>query len=298
MTIYIDPPVWPAHGTVFSHVISDASLEELHDFAERAGIAPRAFDEDHYDVPEHRHRDLIARGAIPVSGRELARILGDCGLRIRSIERPAKVRARLARAWGRLLPTDATTLGEELLDRWSEPHRHYHSPAHLAAVLTAVGVLQRAGELPEGLRRRVLLAAWFHDSVYACTPGQDEEDSARLAETRLAGLLPEAEAAEVARLVRLTASHDPAPDDVAGAVLMDADLEVLGRAPAAYRRYTEQVRRDFEHVPEHQFRQGRAQVLAGLLETPRLYCTATGRRLWEGPARENLAAELARLRAR
>ncbi|GAA1182349.1 DUF4031 domain-containing protein [Nesterenkonia xinjiangensis] len=296
MTIYIDPPVWPAHGTLFSHLISDVSLDELHDFADRSGISPRAFDEDHYDVPQHRHRDLIARGAILVSGLELARILAECGLRIRSVERPAKVRARLSRAWARLLPADATTLGEELLERWSEPHRHYHSPAHLAAVLNAVGVLQRAGELPEHLRRSVLLAAWFHDAVYAGTAGQDEEDSARLAEDRLPGLLPDGEVTEVARLVRLTATHDPHPADVAGAVLVDADLEVLGRAPTAYRRYADTVRRDYDHVPDHLFRQGRAQVLASLLERPLLYRTAAGRRLWEHAARENLSAELARLR--
>lgn len=305
MTIYIDPPLWPAHGTVFSHLISDTSLEELHAFAARAGIRRQAFDEDHYDVPQHRHRDLIAAGATPVSGTELARILASCGLRVRSIERPAKLRARLQRAWGRLLdgtgpdtePSEIASLGEELLDRWAEPHRHYHSPAHLAAVLNAVGVLERAGELPTALSRPVRLAAWFHDAVYAGAAGQDEEDSARLAEDRLAGLLPDHQVAEVARLVRLTAAHDPQDHDVAGAVLVDADLEVLGRAPAAYRRYTEQVRRDFDHVPEQRFRDGRAQVLATLLARPVLYRTATGRRLWEDAARENLTAELAALRS-
>ncbi|GAB3190650.1 DUF4031 domain-containing protein [Nesterenkonia suensis] len=297
MTIYIDPPLWPAHGTVFSHVISDASLEELHTFAARTGISPRAFDEDHYDVPAHRHRDLIASGATPVSGRELARILADCGLRVRSIERPAQVRRRLARAWRRLLPVEATAIGEELLDRWAEPHRNYHSLTHLAAVLTAVGILERAGELPGALRRRVLLGAWFHDAVYAGAAGQDEEYSARLAEDRLQGLLPAEEVAQVSRLVRLTASHDPSSGDVAGAVLVDADLEVLGRAPAAYRRYTEQVREDYAQVPEHLFRQGRAQVLARLLERPHLYRTATGQQLWEDTARANLSAELAELRS-
>ncbi|MGQ7788113.1 DUF4031 domain-containing protein [Nesterenkonia sp. PF2B19] len=298
MTIYIDPPVWPAHGTVFAHLISDSSLEELHTFAARTGIRRQAFDEDHYDVPEHRHRDLIAAGATPVSGTELARILASCGLRVRSVERPTKVRARLLRAWERLLDTsDAAVLGEELLDRWAEPHRHYHSPAHLAAVLNAVGVLERAGELPAERRRPARLAAWFHDAVYAGAAGQDEEDSARLAEERLAGLLPAEEVTEVARLVRLTATHAPEPGDAAGAVLVDADLEVLGRAPAAYRRYTAQVRRDFDHVPEPLFREGRARVLATLLERPRLFHTPAGQQLWESAARANLTAELAELRS-
>ena len=47
MTVLIDPPAWPAHGTVFSHLVSDASLEELHAFARAAGLSERAFDRDH-----------------------------------------------------------------------------------------------------------------------------------------------------------------------------------------------------------------------------------------------------------
>ena len=83
MAILIDPPIWPAHGTRFSHLVSDASLAELHDFAARAGIPPRAFERDHYDVPERMHADLVGAGAEPVSGRVLVRALIDSGLRVR-----------------------------------------------------------------------------------------------------------------------------------------------------------------------------------------------------------------------
>lgn len=294
MTIYIDPPIWPAHGTVFSHVISDVSLEELHGFAERCGLNGRAFDRDHYDVPAHRYEALVVRGAVPVSGRELARILSGCGLRVRGIERTERVRRNLLRAWHRLLP-QAPSLGEELLERWSEPHRSYHSPIHLAAVLRTVGVLERSGELPGPLRRRTLLAAWYHDAVYDGVAGEDEESSARLAEDQLDGLVADEEVAEVGRLVRLTATHAPEPSDVSGSVLTDADLEVLGREDAAYRRYAEQVRLDYSHVPDEQFAAGRAEVLRGLLAHPRLFRTDTGVLLWEERARTNLRAEIDRL---
>ena len=83
MAILIDPPAWPAHGTVFSHLVSDASFEELHDFAARAQLPPRAFDRDHYDVPERRYDDLVALGALPVRSRELVKRLIASGLRRR-----------------------------------------------------------------------------------------------------------------------------------------------------------------------------------------------------------------------
>lgn len=78
----IDEPLWPAHGTLFSHLVSDESLAELHDFARAAGIPFRAFDLDHYDVPEHRHGHLVAAGALLVTRREFVVRLRASGLRV------------------------------------------------------------------------------------------------------------------------------------------------------------------------------------------------------------------------
>lgn len=80
--ILIDEPIWPAHGTLWAHLISDASLEELHAFARAAAIPPRSFDSDHYDVPQERRSELIALGASPVTGKELVRRLRASGLRV------------------------------------------------------------------------------------------------------------------------------------------------------------------------------------------------------------------------
>ena len=71
MAVYVDPPLWPAHGTRFSHLVSDTSLEELHAFAAAAGIPGRAFDGDHYDVAEDRYGALVAAGAVPVETRQM-----------------------------------------------------------------------------------------------------------------------------------------------------------------------------------------------------------------------------------
>ena len=81
--ILIDPPRWPAHGTVFGHLVSDESLEELHAFARANGLDPRAFDLDHYDVPASLYEQLVAAGAVPVGEKELVRRLIASGLRVR-----------------------------------------------------------------------------------------------------------------------------------------------------------------------------------------------------------------------
>lgn len=82
MTVLIDQPIWPAHNTLWAHLVSDESLDELHTFAMRAGIPRRGFDHDHYDVPAERWDELVARGAEPVTVRQLVERLRDSGLRV------------------------------------------------------------------------------------------------------------------------------------------------------------------------------------------------------------------------
>ncbi|WP_225824558.1 DUF4031 domain-containing protein [Streptomyces naphthomycinicus] len=81
MTLYIDPPTWPGHGRLWSHLVSDVSYDELHRFAAGLGMPRRAFDGDHYDVPSDRYADAVAAGAVQVGSREVVRLLKSSGLR-------------------------------------------------------------------------------------------------------------------------------------------------------------------------------------------------------------------------
>ncbi|MGC9495012.1 HD domain-containing protein [Streptomyces sp. WG7] len=184
---------------------------------------------------------------------------------------------------------DPYRYADELLRRWSEPQRRYHTLAHLTAVLDHVDVLEEYADDPDVVR----LAAWFHDAVYLPDRSTNEERSARLAERALpeAGV-PAGKTAEVARLVRLTVTHAPADDDRDGQVLCDADLAVLASPPSAYAAYTAAVREEYHFVPNDAFREGRAAVLRQLLGLPRLFHTPHGRREWEATARYNLTGEL------
>ena len=183
-------------------------------------------------------------------------------------------------------PVDRTA--RDLLARYREPHRAYHDERHLAEVLVALDALTRAAAPPA-----VLLAASWHDAVYDPRTTDSEERSALLAERELPPL--GLGAGEVARLVRLTSTHDPAREDGAGALLCDADLAVLAAAPQRYAEYAAGVRAEYAHVAAEAFRAGRAAVLRTLLDRPAVYATAAGRERWEAAARRNLAAELVAL---
>ena len=322
MSIYIDPPVWPAHGTVFSHLISDASLAELHEFAAAAGISERAFDRDHYDVPAHRYDELVQAGAKELSGAELTRTLIASGLRIPLKERPEKIRPRLLRTWEaafapRLERADASAesrarlaaqvaeLGERLLQAWEQPHRAYHHSGHLSQMLTDLDRLyahRTQGSTPLPL----VLAAWFHDAVYEGAPGEDERRSEQLASTSLeplvaAGLLSTDELQMVSLLVRATATHElpesaelPAGYEVTDIeFFLDADMAILAADSVRYRRYLHGVRSEYSHFDDEAFRTGRTTFLRSVLGRERIFLSEKGLQLWEEPARTNLRSELA-----
>ncbi|MGO4343406.1 DUF4031 domain-containing protein [Phycicoccus sp. Soil748] len=99
MTIWIDPPAWPAHGRLWSHLVSDTSYAELHDFAAAQGIPHRGFEGDHYDVPQERYDALVAAGAVEVGGKEIVRILQRSGLRVQKRKHERVVRAVPSAAW-------------------------------------------------------------------------------------------------------------------------------------------------------------------------------------------------------
>jgi predicted metal-dependent HD superfamily phosphohydrolase len=184
---------------------------------------------------------------------------------------------------------DRTGLRDRLKQAYGEPHRRYHDRRHLAEVLDRVQEI--AAGTPGVDRDRVLLAAWFHDAVYDPTAVDNEERSADLAEQELTGLLPDGEVAAVARLVRMTAHHQPGPD-VEETVLSDADLGILAADTGRYDEYASAVRQEYAHVPDTDFRRGRARILRALLDGPSLFRTAYARARWESAARTNVEREL------
>lgn len=197
--------------------------------------------------------------------------------------------------WVALAGPDAAQVGRDLIARYQEPHRRYHTVEHLAHMLDLLDTLADEAEDHTAVR----YAAWFHDAVYDSdgdSPLSNEERSARLAENVMTALhAPPALIAETSRLVRLTAAHRPELGDANGMVLCDADLAILGSAPDDYLRYCAQVREEYRRYSDDEFRVGRTAVLRSLLDCRTIYWTVLARDRYEAAARRNMADELAGL---
>ena len=184
---------------------------------------------------------------------------------------------------------------DELIARYGEPHRRYHTMTHIEDCLAQVAA---STDMDDGQRALMDAAIWFHDAVYDATRSDNEAESAKLAAGRLASNgASEAFIDEVSRLILLTAGHSVQPDDALGARLVSIDLSILGAGPDRYDAYAAAIRDEYAHVPEPLYRPGRAAVLSRFLASRRLFADPVWAERYEAQARANLIREIAALTA-
>ncbi len=189
--------------------------------------------------------------------------------------------------------SSASELYAELERRYSEPHRAYHTMAHIEACLGWLDRYQEHAERPA----EVQLALWFHDAIYDPTRGDNEERSAHMGAEWMQKLgVPSDVIDRVARLVICTKEHRSTAGDAA--LLCSIDLTILGADEDEYRKFELAVRKEYQHVSEEAYRCGRAAVLRGFLERASIYEHAPIGAALDARARTNLASALAALKER
>ncbi len=201
----------------------------------------------------------------------------------------------LRTAWRHIASAGHDSILDSLVARHRESHRQYHTLTHVMWVLRHVSALAAAGESTTDLAA-VKFAALWHDAVYVPGANDNEACSALLACGAAADLgWGTSRQVLVERLVLATAEHRPCDADEA--LLVDADLAILGAPPQAYADYVTGVRHEYSHVDDGAWKAGRTAVLTSFLAQPHLYFTNTMRTQRETRARANIAAELASLSA-
>jgi predicted metal-dependent HD superfamily phosphohydrolase len=177
--------------------------------------------------------------------------------------------------------------------RYAEPHRHYHTWAHILACFEARRRITRAA-MPD-----VDLALLFHDAVYEpLATGNEERSTELLVDEGRAAWLDDRVLTSAAALVlatRYDPRYGPDLDCEEACIVTDADLSVLGSDPDTFARYEAAVRKEFWRVDDCVYAEGRKRVLSTFLAKPRIFMTHTGARLWEAAARRNLEASMAML---
>lgn len=196
-------------------------------------------------------------------------------------------------AWQQLcisldLPEEAHLVHEEICTRYQEPQRAYHTLAHLEDCLRHLDSV--LDPLPR--RPQIELALWFHDIIYDPKASDNEARSAAFAEKVLRKLGAEADVVDtVSRLIHITA-HQSLPHERDECLIVDIDLLILGAEPERFATYEQEIRREYNWVPEPTFRKARAQILQAFLQRPRLYVNDWFFTHYEKVARDNIGQAL------
>jgi predicted metal-dependent HD superfamily phosphohydrolase len=189
---------------------------------------------------------------------------------------------------------DGLTVYQELVSRYSEPHRHYHNLQHIAECF---GEFDAAPDLVQQTLG-VELAIWFHDAIYDTHTLDNEQKSAQLAKRRISEAQGSEELSKaVVTLVMATKTHDPSlhPD---APLLVDVDLSILGQPGERFWEYEAQIRREYDWVPDRIFAAKRAEILEQFLARERIYSTKQFFDQYEKQARVNLQASVQNLKSR
>lgn len=190
------------------------------------------------------------------------------------------------RAWSALAgDRDGVALRDELLARYAESQRKYHTRQHLEECLA---LFEQAGALAAH-PAEVELALWFHDAIYDVKGSGNEERSAEWAHRALLDAGVAADSADLVRQLVLVTKHDGVPVSLDEQVLVDIDLAILGAERERFDEYERQIRDEYGFVPGFLFRRKRKQILKTFLDRKVLYSTPALRERLEARARENLA---------
>ncbi len=184
-----------------------------------------------------------------------------------------------------------TALHKEVVDKYKEKHRHYHTLQHLEECLAHLAGLRDIAENPSA----IALALWFHDAIYEPLRHDNEQlsgDWARM--SVLQAGLGISLADRIFHLV-LATKHDSLPEEGDTKILVDIDLAILGAAPQRFFEYEQQIRAEYKVVPEAIFNTKRAELLQQLLARPTLFNTDAFISRYESQARANLAQAISSL---
>ncbi len=183
------------------------------------------------------------------------------------------------------------SIAENLIIRYAEQHRAYHTPQHLQACFAQFEQVQDQCDHPD----EVALALWFHDAIYDTHAHDNEEKSAELAvECLISQKIMPVKIERVRKLIIAT-KHQSSATDNDTALLLDIDIGILGSSPSRYAQYEKQIREEYCWVPDELYKQGRKKVLQQFLTHPSIYASAFFKEKYEQQAQLNLRKALSEL---
>ncbi|MDA2922988.1 N-methyl-D-aspartate receptor NMDAR2C subunit [Patescibacteria group bacterium AH-259-L07] len=187
---------------------------------------------------------------------------------------------------------DPLPVYKNLVTRYAEPHRAYHTLSHIVHCLDEFDLVRDIATNPNAIE----MAIWYHDVIYNTRRTDNEEKSAAIAQRVVkSARLPKSFGKRVAELIIAT-KHDILPEHTDKQILVDVDLSILGQSEETFDEYEQQIRKEYDRVvPETVFNEKRSSILKSFLKRPSIYLTSFFREKYEAQAQQNIERSRKRL---
>jgi len=197
-------------------------------------------------------------------------------------------RQRFERLWERRIGAGAGEVFDELDTLYHEPHRRYHTAAHVEHCLRLFDLAADRMDEPDAVE----MALWFHDAVYDVPTQGNERRSAELFAARAGARGAERYRSKVHRLIMVTEHREP-PATLDESFIVDIDLSSFGLPWEEFLRDSRAVREEFSMVPDAEFHPRHRKFTESLLARPHFCFTEFFRERHEARARRNIERILA-----
>ena len=202
-------------------------------------------------------------------------------------------RQRFEALWSRRIGEDGGAVFDELDTLYGEPHRHYHTAAHIEHCIRQFDLAAGRMDEPDAVE----MALWFHDAIYEIPTEKNELRSAALFAARAQGRGSERFRSKVHRLIMATTHLEPPPATLDESFIVDIDLSSFGLPWEEFLADSRAVRAEHPHVSDAEFYPRQKKFLESLLARPVFCFTEFFRDRHEARARSNIERLCATLEA-
>jgi len=155
------------------------------------------------------------------------------------------------------------TVFREIVIRYSEKHRKFHTLKHIFEVISAFDVLRWLSKNPHAVEA----AIWFHDIIYNVGSSTNEKESADFARDMLLLLGANKKFIKLVKKLIIATRHGEVvlmSDDEK--VIADSDLAGLAKTEEEFDRDRKNIRKEYKRYSDVEFNEGTSNFFKKLIK--------------------------------
>jgi predicted metal-dependent HD superfamily phosphohydrolase len=150
-----------------------------------------------------------------------------------------------------------------LLDKWNESHRYYHDLEHLTDLISQINEDFGNGNINQSERKKLIIAAIFHDIVYEPHSKNNEEKSAELF-YKFCSEKHDIDVVEIKQIILDTKDH--VPSTPLSKKFISYDMKICERSLEDLINWEKKIRKEYELVENKEYSFSRLNFLESLID--------------------------------